>query len=388
MSGPADDPTLPKSIERDNLGRGGSPGRAAKGENAMRSYQVAAFGAPLVEAVTPTPTPRGSEALLEVIAAGVCHSDLHIWEGGYDLGGGRRLSLKDRGIALPLTMGHETAGRLIAAGPDAAGVDVGKTYLVYPWVGCGQCATCRRGDEQLCATPNFLGIFRNGGYADHLLAPHPRYLIDLDGLDPLAMAPFACSGLTAFSALDKVADVAKDAPIAIIGAGGLGLIAIEILKAIGGKGAVSVDIDPVKREAAKKTGALAAVDPRAGDALAQLTAALGGPARAVVDFVGSAETAALGFNALDKGGKLVIVGLYGGAAPWSLPLIPMRAVSILGSYVGSLAELRALVDLVRAGKVAPLPVTRCALHDANRALNDLRAGRFVGRAVLTPAAAG
>jgi D-arabinose 1-dehydrogenase-like Zn-dependent alcohol dehydrogenase len=202
------------------------------------------------------------------------------------------------------------------------------------------------------------------------------------------MAPFACSGLTAFSALNKVADVAKDVPIAIIGAGGLGLIAIEILKAIGGKGAVSVDIDPVKREAAKKTGALAVVDPRAGDALAQLTAALGGPARAVVDFVGSAETTALGFNALDKGGKLVIVGLYGGAAPWSLPLIPMRAVSILGSYVGSLAELRALVDLVRAGKVAPLPVTRCALHDADRVLNDLRAGRFVGRAVLTPAAAG
>ena len=350
----------------------------------MRSYQVAAFGAPLVEAQTPTPTPEGSEALLEVIAAGVCHSDLHIWEGGYDLGGGKRLSLKDRGIALPLTMGHETAGRLIAAGPQADGVSPGKTYLVYPWIGCGQCATCRRGDEQLCATPRFLGIFRNGGYADHLLAPHPRYLIDLDGLDPLAMAPFACSGLTAFSALGKVADVAREGPIAIVGAGGLGLIAIEILKAIGGRGAVSVDIDPVKREAAMKTGALAAVDPRDGDALARLTAALGGPARAVVDFVGSAETTALGFNALDKGGRLVIVGLYGGAAPWSLPLIPMRAISILGSYVGNLAELRALVDLVRAGKVTPLPVTRCALHDADRTLNDLRAGRFVGRAVLTP----
>jgi D-arabinose 1-dehydrogenase-like Zn-dependent alcohol dehydrogenase len=376
---------LQKSAESDSF----SPGvcrirRRRRRENAMKSYQVAAFGAPLVEAEAPTPTPSGAEVLLEVIAAGVCHSDLHIWEGGYDLGGGRRLSLKDRGIALPLTMGHETAGRVVASGPDAAGVSAGKAYLVYPWIGCGQCATCRRGDEHLCAAPAFLGVYRNGGYADHLLAPHPKYLVDLEGLDPVTMAPFACSGLTAFSALKKVADTLKDAPVAIIGAGGLGLIAIEILKAIGGKGAVSVDIDPVKREAAIKTGALAAVDPRAPDALAQLSAALGGPATAVVDFVGSGETAALGFNALGKGGRLVIVGLYGGAAPWSLPLIPMRAISIIGSYVGSLAELRELVDLVRAGKVAPLPVTRCALHDADRALNDLRAGRIVGRAVLMP----
>lgn len=350
----------------------------------MKSYQVAAFGAPLVESETPTPQPQGAEALLEVIAAGVCHSDLHIWEGGYDLGGGRRLSLKDRGIALPLTMGHETAGRLVAVGPDAKGVSIGKTYLVYPWIGCGQCAVCRRGDEHLCATPAFLGVFRNGGYADHLVAPHPRYLIDLEGLDPLTMAPFACSGLTAFSALKKVADLAREAPVAIIGAGGLGLIAIEILKALGGKGAVSVDIDPAKRQAALNTGALAAIDPRAPDALGELTKALGGAPSAAVDFVGSAESTALGFNALAKGGKLVIVGLFGGAAPWSLPLIPMRAISIVGSYVGSPAELRELVELARAGKVKPLPVNRCPLHEADKTLARLRAGRFIGRAVLTP----
>jgi propanol-preferring alcohol dehydrogenase len=350
----------------------------------MKSYQVAAFGAPLVESETPTPQPQGSEALLEVIAAGVCHSDLHIWEGGYDLGGGRRLSLKDRGIGLPLTMGHETAGRLVATGPDAKGVSIGKTYLVYPWIGCGQCAVCRRGDEHLCATPAFLGVYRNGGYADHLMAPHPRYLVDLEGLDPLTMAPFACSGLTAFSALKKVTDLAREAPVAIIGAGGLGLIAIEILKALGGKGAVSVDIDPAKRQAALNTGALAAIDPRAPDALAELTKALGGAPGAAVDFVGSAETTALGFNALAKGGKLVIVGLFGGAAPWSLPLIPMRAISIVGSYVGSPAELRELVELARAGKVKPLPVNRCPLHEADKTLARLRAGRFIGRAVLTP----
>jgi D-arabinose 1-dehydrogenase-like Zn-dependent alcohol dehydrogenase len=198
------------------------------------------------------------------------------------------------------------------------------------------------------------------------------------------MAPFACSGLTAFSALKKVADVLEGNAVVIFGAGGLGLICMEILKAIGGKGAIVLDIDPIKREAARKNGALATVDPRAPDALAQLAAANNGPAMAVIDFVGSSETTALGFDALGKAGKLVIVGLYGGAATWSLPLIPMKAASILGSYVGNLAELRELVDLVRARKMTPLPVTCCALHDADRALSDLRAGRFIGRAVLTP----
>jgi len=350
----------------------------------MKSYQVAKFGAPLEEAEAPTPTPQGSEVLLEVVAAGVCHSDLHIWEGGYDLGHGKRLSLQDRGIALPLTMGHETVGRVVAAGPDAKAATVGKTFLAYPWIGCGKCAPCRHGDENLCATPAFLGVYRHGGYADHLLAPDPKYLIDIEGLDPLRMAPFACSGLTAFSALQKLAPGLRETPVAIFGAGGLGLICIEILKALGGKGAIALDIDPVKREAALRNGALAAIDPRASDARRQLTAANGGPPMAVIDFVGSEETTALGFNALGTGGKLVLVGLFGGAAPWSLPLIPIKGVSILGSYVGNLEQLRDLVDLVRARRIAPLPVTCCALHDADKALNDLRAGRFVGRAVLAP----
>ena len=350
----------------------------------MRSYQVDAFGAPLVEALSSTPEPKGAEVLLEVVAAGVCHSDLHIWEGGYDLGHGKRLSLKDRGINLPLTMGHETAGRVVAIGPDATGVALGKTCLVYPWIGCGHCAVCRRGEENLCSTPNCLGIHRNGGYADFVVAPDPKYLIDLEGLDPITMAPFACSGLTAFSALKKVAAGLKEQPLLIIGAGGLGLICLQILKALNSKGAIVADIDPVKREAARKNGALAAVDPRAPDALAQLAAANGGPIMAAIDFVGSEETSGLAFAALGRGGKLVMVGLFGGAAGWSLPLIPMKAASILGSYVGTLGELRELVDLVRAGKVTPLPVTRCALHDASRTLTDLHAGRFIGRAVLTP----
>src|SRR6516164_11559273 len=109
----------------------------------MRSYRVTEFGAPLSEVDAQTPRPDGSQVVLRVKAAGVCHSDLHIWEGGYDLGHGRRLSLKDRGIALPLTMGHETVGEVVSLGPEAKGVKIGETRLVYPWIGCGTCPICR-----------------------------------------------------------------------------------------------------------------------------------------------------------------------------------------------------------------------------------------------------
>ena len=135
--------------------------------------------------------------LVRTVATGVCHSDLHFWEGVYDLGGGKQLKLTDRGMTLPLTMGHETVGEVAAAGPDARDVKVGDRRLVYPWIGCGECKVCRRGDEQLCLKPRFLGVFRPGGYSDFLLVPHARYLVDFGDLPPEQAAPFACSGVTA-----------------------------------------------------------------------------------------------------------------------------------------------------------------------------------------------
>ena len=133
----------------------------------MQSYDVCECGAPLRLMERPTPKPTGTEVLLKVVAAGVCHSDLHIWEGFYDIGGGKRLKLADRGVKLPLTMGHENVGEVVAVGPDATGVKIGDRRLVHPWLGCGECAVCRRGDEQLCRTPFSIGVFRAGGYADH-----------------------------------------------------------------------------------------------------------------------------------------------------------------------------------------------------------------------------
>src|SRR6204780_256171 len=270
--------------------------RIIDGRAAMKSFKVTDFNAPLQEVDEPTPRPQGTQVLLKVKAAGVCHSDLHIWEGGYELGHGRKpLSLKDRGVSLPRTMGHESAGEVVAFGPDVkdadkGGLEVGDIALVYPWLGCGKCATCVGGDENMCIVkPNALGVYCDGGYADHMTVPHPKYLIDLKGLDPVTAAPYACSGVTTYSALKKV-ESALDTPIVIFGAGGLGLMALSLIKAMGGKGAIMVDIDARKREAAEQAGALATVDGKAPDALEQLAAKAGGPIRAVIDLVGTAAT--------------------------------------------------------------------------------------------------
>ena len=350
----------------------------------MRSYQIVDFGRPLQEANLPDPKPIGDEVVVAVKASGVCHSDLHIWEGGFDLGGGRRLTLKDRGIALPLTLGHETAGEIVSVGPDVKDRKVGEMCLIYPWIGCGVCRACRAGDENLCMKPRCLGIHCDGGYSDRLVVPHSRYCLPLDGFDSVIAAPLACSGVTTYSALKKLGPAIHQDPVLVIGAGGLGLMCVAILKAMGGKGAVVVDIDEKRRDAAVAAGAIAAIDGAAPDALKRVIAAMGGPWWAAIDLVGSPATAGLAFDSLGRGGKLVTVGLFGGAAPWPLPLIPQKATTIMGSYTGNLAETRELLDLARSGAVAGIPIRRRPLGDASEALEDLKAGRVVGRVVLTP----
>ncbi len=350
----------------------------------MKSYQIIDFGRPLRDVEFPDPKPSGHEVVIAVKAAGVCHSDLHIWEGGYDLGAGRRLSLKDRGINLPMTLGHEVAGAIVAVGDQVTDRKVGESCLVYPWIGCGVCRVCREGSENLCMKPRAIGIHCDGGYSDRLVVPHSKYLLPLGDLDPAVAAPFACSGVTTYSALKKLASVIRQEPILVIGAGGLGLMCLALLKAMGGKGAVVVDIEAGRREAALAAGALAVVDGAAPDALAKVSAAFGGPCWGAIDLVGSPGTASLGFDALAKGGKLVMVGLFGGQSPWPLPFIPMKAVAIEGNYTGNLEETRELLELVRSGGVPQIPLSRRPLGEASAALEDLKAGRIVGRVVLTP----
>jgi propanol-preferring alcohol dehydrogenase len=350
----------------------------------QRCYCLTGHHQPLVRREEDVPEPRGGEVLVRILGAGVCHSDIHIWDGEYDLGGGKKLVLKDRGVALPLVMGHEIAGEVAALGPDADGVTVGDKVLVYPWLGCGECAICLRDEENLCLKPSSLGVYRAGGYAEYVLAPRAKYCIGLDDLDPAEAAPLACSGVTTYSALRKFGPAIADAPVVIMGAGGLGHMALSILRAIGGKGAVVVDIDEAKREAAIRAGALAAIDGGAPDAARQLIEATGGGARMVLDLVGAASTVNLAIASATRGTEIVVVGLYGGEITVSVPFFPLRPLAIRGSYVGNLGELRDLVDLARDGKVKPVQVTRRSLDEVTEAIGQLRAGKVVGRVVLVP----
>ena len=350
----------------------------------MKSYEVCECAAPLRLREHATPQPTGTEVLLKVTAAGICHSDIHFWEGSYDIGGGKVMRLADRGLKLPLTLGHENTGEVVALGPDAKGVAIGDRRLVYPWIGCGVCAVCKRGDEQLCLKPGFVGAFRPGGFSDHLLVPHPRYLIDYGGIPAEQAAPLACSGVTAYGALKKFGDLLQSEPVVIIGAGGVGLMALAILRAMKARGAIVVDIDTGKREAALQAGALAFVDGNAPDVAAQIQAVVKDRIWAVVDFVGSGSTVKLGTDLLTKGGRLVVVGLFGGEVTIPTPFIPMRAMTVQGSYTGSIPELRELLALLRNAKTPFLPVQTRPLDRVNESLRDLKDGHVVGRVVLTP----
>jgi D-arabinose 1-dehydrogenase-like Zn-dependent alcohol dehydrogenase len=352
----------------------------------MLSFDVCECGAPLQRTERADPTPKGAEVVLKVIAAGVCHSDLHIWDGYYDIGQGQKLKLLDRGIKLPLTMGHENVGEVVAVGPDAKGVKVGDVRLVHPWMGCGECAVCKRGDENLCVKPCSVGIHRGGGFATHVLAPHPRYLFDIGGIAPERAAPLACSGVTAYSALKKCGEELKTQPVVMIGAGGVGLMGLQLHKKMGGKSAIMVDIDPAKREAAKKAGAAQVIDGKAPDVVDQIRAATGGGAWSVIDFVGAGQTVKLGVDATIKGGKVIVVGLFGGDVVISTPFFPIKAMTVQGSYVGSLTEIAELLELVKRAGAPDVPVATRPLDQVNAALNDLRDGKVVGRVVITPQA--
>ncbi len=353
----------------------------------MRAWAVIENGKPLQEIELPTPEPTGTEVLLEVTHCGVCHSDLHIWEGFYDLGSGRQMSLKDRGVVLPLAMGHEIVGRVAKLGPDAQGVKLGDLRIVFPWVGCGECAICLAEDDNMCPQARSLGVFRNGGYATHVVAPHSRHLVDPGSIEPAIAATYACSGLTVYSAIRKVLPLPPDTPVVLVGAGGLGLAAIAVLKALGHERIVSVDVGADKLEAARAAGATDTVDASKGDATAAIIAACGGPAGAIIDLVNGTATARFAFDALGKGGKLVQVGLFGGELTLALPLMAMRALTVQGSYVGNPKELRELVALAQGGKVPSIPVTTMPQFSADEALMRLKAGKVTGRIVLRAEAA-
>ncbi len=349
----------------------------------MQAYQVQEFGKPLAHVLRETPQPEGTQVVLRVGSCGVCHSDVHLHDGYFDLGGGNKLDMS-RTVQAPRTLGHEIAGTVVAVGPDAQGVSVGDKRVVFPWIGCGTCSLCEAGDEHLCNSPQALGIHRDGGFVDHVVVPHPRVLLAFDPLPEEQAATLACSGLTAYSALKKVGRVGPKDPLMIIGAGGVGLSGIRLAKQMYGVSPIVVELDKSKWDMAREAGAGELVDPTADGAAKALFKSTGGGVAAAVDFVGAAATFNFGFGALRKAGKLVCVGLFGGSSQLVPALVSMKAVSIIGSYVGSLQEMRELLEFARAGKLPGMPLTHRPLAEATQALEDLRAGRVKGRAILKP----
>ena len=354
----------------------------------MLSWDVIEHGRPLQRVMKDTPKPVGTEVLVRVTRSGVCHSDLHIWDGYFDLGGGKRFYVKDRGCIPPFTLGHEPFGVIEAMGPGAVkvakGVKVGQKRIVFPWIGCGKCAVCKSEQDNYCVSGSrFLGVNRAGAYASHVLVPHPKYLVDSTGVDDAFAATLACSGLTTYSAAAKLPELGPKDWVAVIGCGGLGLVCISVLRAKGVKNIIGCDVDESKLEAARKLGARLTLDTRAADSIPKLQALAMGSLAGAIDLVGMPATAALGLGALRKGGRYVICGLFGGEITHPLPPFAQRAIGLVGSYVGNLQELKEVVALAKKKKLKPSPVSTRPASEVNAILEELKAGKVLGRVVLS-----
>lgn len=355
----------------------------------MRAMSLAEFGSPLKLVEVDAPR-AGNGVLVKVVAAGVCHTDIHVISGSYDLGNGAQLTMADRGVRLPLIPGHEIAGEVADLGiyNGKTTLQEGDRVVVYPWLGCGNCRKCTAGFENLCEVkPASLGIFSDGGYAEYVFVPHPRYLIPAVGLKAEEAAPLGCSGLTSYSALNKC-KLASEELLVIIGAGGLGSTATTLANRTTGAKVVVLDLDDSKLALASGLGADQTINTTGTDRKAVIQAIKteneGRGADAVIDFVGNPETSGLGFDLLTKQGRLVLVGLFGGAGSFPLPMFPLRDVQVMGSFTGTLTELSELVQLASNGVVRPVVSARYRLDEANEVLRKLEKGEITGRAILRP----
>ena len=346
----------------------------------MKAYQVTENGKPLEEKNIETPLPEGSEVLIKTIACGVCHSDVHIHDGYFDLGGGAKLPTP---LLEPLTMGHEVFGEIVAVGEEVSKVKVGEKYVVYPWIGCGDCELCNNDKTHYCMNNSNIGINVSGGYADHVLIPGEQYLFDAGDTPDSLAGSYACRGLTAFSALRIAEPYTLDSSLIIVSAGGLGLLALKIAKAAYGINPIVVDIDDEKLNVARDLGASLTINSSSEDAANQIMEATGGGAKAIVDFVGAEASVNLGYQCLSRGGKQVIVGLFGGQLTIPLPLLTLTEKKIMGSYVGSLGEMKDLMKLVSAGKIEPVEVESRDVSEAYRTLKEMKSGELRGLVSLT-----
>lgn len=334
------------------------------------------------------PKARGSQVVVKVHSSGVCHSDIHLWEGGYQGLDGQFLKASDRGVSYPLTPGHEIAGTVESLGEEAAkeAIDKNEKVIVFPWIGEGLCPACRIGQENLCDKPRSLGVYTDGGYAEYVLVPSYKYLVKIgDKLDIDRAATLSCSALTAYGAV-KNANLNPGDNVVIVGAGGgLGLMAVQLAKAVTGARIIAMDLDLEKLRIAKENGADDTVSPREGDPVKrvmEMTDKLG--ADVVIDFVNASKTVETDMQIIRRRARVVLVGLFGGELRLSLVTMPTRAYKLIGSYTGSLSDLIELVSLAKRGVIKPVVSNRFKLDQATEALQMLKDGKILGRGVINP----
>ena len=349
----------------------------------MKSAQIIAPNKPLEINETELPKPNGNQVIIKVKSTGVCHSDLHLWEGGYDTGDGF-MKVTDRGVKFPVTPGHEVVGNVEEIGDSVQGVNIGDLVLVYPWIGCGECPTCQNGDTNLCESPRSLGVFQDGGYAEYVLVPDAKFLAKIDNLDPDAAASLACSGLTAFTAVKKALTNSPE-NILIVGAGGLGLMGVQIANALTKANIICADLDDEKLESAKKLGATHIINTKESDAVKKIMSICNEKGvDSIIDFVNAPPTVKMDLSLIRKRGNIILVGLFGGSVELSLVSVPLKAITIQGAYTGNYNDMMELIKLAQRGVINPIVSKHYKLDDANTALDDLKNRKIIGRAVINP----
>ena len=349
----------------------------------MKSAQIIEPNKPLEINESELPKPNGNQVIVKVKSTGVCHSDLHLWEGGYDTGDGF-MKVTDRGVKFPVTPGHEVVGSVEEIGDSVQGVNIGDLVLVYPWIGCGECATCEKGDTNLCESPKSLGVFQDGGYAEYVLVPDAKFLAKIDNLDPDAAASLACSGLTAFTAVKKALTNSPE-NILIVGAGGLGLMGVQIANALTKANIICADLDDEKLESAKKLGATHIINTKESDAVKKIMSICNEKGvDSIIDFVNAPPTVKMDLSLVRKRGNIILVGLFGGSVELSLVSIPLKAITIQGAYTGNYNDMLELIKLAQRGVINPIVSKHYKLDDANTALDDLKNRKIIGRAVINP----